>query len=792
MFFFLFFLLGANMAQKEVMMQAFYWNVPVDETNKNGTWWDVLRGQCTELKNAGFTALWVPPPSKGNWGIGDVGYGIYDHYDLGAYNQKGSTETRYGSKAELLSFLSTAHSTPNRLDVYADGVLNHTYGFLGDYTTVPGTYTANNEEANPAVKAYVFGEAHNGANVAYQNTDIRWVIPNAAPGNYYIQVKGYNLPWSSGVGERGYNLNVNWTNSSTETDPGNWESEPNNGNGQTNNYPASSVTIRGHADYQGDIDEYKVTLTSTHDIVIKLTAMREQTTPTWQWQWADQTRGYYPVAIWYNGSNLATTTLQARTATKSTYPTHNGTGEANYQWSYADYHPVDANDWLGGDDGTDNIIPNQRWFGNDFNTYDLSLRVLPRLQSWGNWMVNTIGFDGFRLDFVRGFQIDFVARWVNGLPKIGGTQQRYIVGEYWTTRTDRLKQWVNGCATNPGGAATVSVFDFPLRDNLQRMCNGNASSYNMSWLNHAGMVRDLTNPISGVNVSTFVDNHDNAKNSNQWVTKDWKMAYAYILTHEGRPCVFYNHYFGVAEQDWENGHPENSVTPPAGLKDDINKLIFARNTYLGGTLVVLSEVGNPWPSADVANVYVARRAGNGTKSGAIVVINNNDSQTKGLWVNSYATGFPTWANQVLKNAFTGATTTVQADGRVWVEAPARGYAVYVLSSEYVTYTAPLKSAKVDEVATSITQPATNMKLSLSVYPNPVSGSANINIFMPEKLASEVGVYNMSGQEIATLFKGNMETGTNTLQWNTSNSKPGLYLCKIITKDNVQVAKIFVK
>ena len=45
-----------------------------------------------------------------------------------------------------------------------------------------------NEESNPAVKAYVFGEAHNGANVAYQTSDIKWVIPNATAGDYYIQV----------------------------------------------------------------------------------------------------------------------------------------------------------------------------------------------------------------------------------------------------------------------------------------------------------------------------------------------------------------------------------------------------------------------------------------------------------------------------------------------------------------------------------------------------------------------------------------------------------------------------
>jgi len=62
-------------SQNDVMMQAFYWNLPVDTTNKNGTWWDTLSAKASALSTAGFTGLWVPPPSKGNWGISDMGYG---------------------------------------------------------------------------------------------------------------------------------------------------------------------------------------------------------------------------------------------------------------------------------------------------------------------------------------------------------------------------------------------------------------------------------------------------------------------------------------------------------------------------------------------------------------------------------------------------------------------------------------------------------------------------------------------------------------------------------------------
>src|SRR2546423_13226443 len=96
-------------AQNDTMMQAFYWDVPVDDVNRNGSWWTNLTARAPEFKRAGFTAIWTPPPSKGNFGIYDMGYGIFDHFDLGRYNQKGTVETRFGSRSELSGMLATMH-----------------------------------------------------------------------------------------------------------------------------------------------------------------------------------------------------------------------------------------------------------------------------------------------------------------------------------------------------------------------------------------------------------------------------------------------------------------------------------------------------------------------------------------------------------------------------------------------------------------------------------------------------------------------------------------------------------
>ena len=665
--YFLIFISAADLhPQNDVMMQAFYWDIPVDVNNLNGSWWDTLKSKAALLGNAGITALWVPPPAKGNFGIYDMGYGIFDHYDLGEYNQKGTVETRFGSKDELLSMIGTMHS--KNIGVYADIILNHIYA------------DDEQDENNPVVKKYVFDEAFRNGNrfQSYPTNEITWKIPNASPGDYYIQIKGYNLDWGADFTQRGYNLFIDWTGLGSNGSPS-WENEPNNGSGSFNQFPGSGQTIQAHIESISDRDEYKISLPSAHDIIIKLTARKEgkASDGTWEWQWAAQENGYYPAAVWFNGNNLAETQLQALTRTGITYVTHTGNGEQNYSWSYSDFHPSDDNDWLGFP-GNDEIITNTKFFGNDLNTFNPVVKR--RLEDWGAWLANQIGFDGFRLDFVRGFLEDFAAEWVKKLPLLNNTQ-RFIVGEYWGADY-RIKNWVNTVAAD---GADVDAFDFPLKFTLNEMCNGNGSSFNMASLNHAGMVRNNTgNSLPGTSIVTFADNHDTGKEHDKWIFKDLKMAYAYILTHEGRPCIFYPHYFGMTQKDADD---ENlTITAPADLQNEVNKLIFIRKNYLDGTITVLSETGNPYPPENTFNVYAARRHGNGTHDGAIIVINNHDSETKGLWIDSSPDGFSRWSDSTLVNAFDNSETVkVQHDGRVFVDAPPRGYKVWIKQSDYLPF-----------------------------------------------------------------------------------------------------------
>ena len=103
------------------MLQGFEWELPAD-----GLHWRRVEARAFDLRRLGVTAVWLPPAAKGAAGTKDVGYGVYDLYDLGEFKQKGSVRTKYGTKAEYIRAIRALHAA--QLQALADVVLNHRIG----------------------------------------------------------------------------------------------------------------------------------------------------------------------------------------------------------------------------------------------------------------------------------------------------------------------------------------------------------------------------------------------------------------------------------------------------------------------------------------------------------------------------------------------------------------------------------------------------------------------------------------------------------------------------------------
>lgn len=99
------------------IMQYFEWYLPDD-----GEHWNRLKDDAQKIKDKGFDAVWLPPPTKAD-STADPGYAVYDVYDLGEFDQKGDVRTKYGTREQLEAAIAACKEA--NLLVYIDLVMNH-------------------------------------------------------------------------------------------------------------------------------------------------------------------------------------------------------------------------------------------------------------------------------------------------------------------------------------------------------------------------------------------------------------------------------------------------------------------------------------------------------------------------------------------------------------------------------------------------------------------------------------------------------------------------------------------
>ena len=115
-----------------VMLQAFDWYIQND-----GNHYHRLMQMIPTLQNLGITSLWLPPCTKPDTTLDDcdsVGYGVYDLWDIGEFNQGGSIRTKYGTKDQLVDLCKRLKN--EGINIYMDMVMNHKVGTRSGETEV--------------------------------------------------------------------------------------------------------------------------------------------------------------------------------------------------------------------------------------------------------------------------------------------------------------------------------------------------------------------------------------------------------------------------------------------------------------------------------------------------------------------------------------------------------------------------------------------------------------------------------------------------------------------------------
>ena len=164
----------------------------------------------------------------------------------------------------------------------------------------------------------------------------------------------------------------------------------------------------------------------------------------------------------------------------------------------------------------------------------LSPNVQNCVKVYLKFLIEDIGYTGFRYDMVKGFYAYFIADY-NCYAK-----PAFSVGEYWDSSA-KIREWVNNSRGYVSDTPTSAAFDFQFRYRVRDAIN----NADWRWLGYDEKPLSADNYYKQYAV-TFVENHDTEHRINgaeqDPIRSDTLAANAYLLAMPGTPCVFYTHW----------------------------------------------------------------------------------------------------------------------------------------------------------------------------------------------------------------------------------------------------------
>ena len=75
------------------------------------------------------------------------------------------------------------------------------------------------------------------------------------------------------------------------------------------------------------------------------------------------------------------------------------------------------------------------------------------------------------------------------------------------------------------------------------------------------------------------------------------------------------------------------------------------------------------------------------------------------------------------------------------------------------------------------------------YPNPFNSSTTIQFSINRELFISLRVYNLLGQEVATLVEGNVNAGQHSIRWSAKGIPSGMYVCRLTAGEKTTTTKL---
>lgn len=151
------------------------------------------------------------------------------------------------------------------------------------------------------------------------------------------------------------------------------------------------------------------------------------------------------------------------------------------------------------------------------------------LNDAGDWLYRRLDLAGCRNDCTKGQAFSAVYKWGT----YGAMNGKTMIGEYAEGNRDTLAWWVRTLGYKFG------TYDFEVKYRVRDFCNA-GSRYDMRRLQWSGLA-SLGRPYS-YHAVTFLENADSDTNGFGSVVFNKLLGYAWILTAEGWPSIYYRDY----------------------------------------------------------------------------------------------------------------------------------------------------------------------------------------------------------------------------------------------------------